>query len=117
MRARTSAGSSPSSGTGKRLSRGLTSATSVGVDPGLLDERAPFLDLGLEVLLQGGRRGLVGRVGGRAEVGEALLHRRVLDRFLQGGHQLVEDRLLQALGAVQAVPDADLEALEALLLQ
>src|ERR1041384_8831031 len=70
------------------------------VHAGLLDERAPFVDLALEVRLQRRGRRLVGRVGRRAEVGEALLHGVVLQRVLQRGDELVERGLRQALGRV-----------------
>ena len=67
--------------------------------------------------LQRRRRGLVGRIGGRAKVGEFLAHALVLHAVLQRADELVEDRLWRALGRVERVPDAHLEALQALLLE
>src|ERR1044071_9446662 len=91
--------------------------TLVGVDARFLDDRRPLVDLGLQVLLQRGRGRFLGRIGRRAELGEALLHRLVLERCLQRGDELVGHRFLQALWRVKPVPDADLEALEALLVK
>src|SRR5574342_111 len=113
MRARTSSGRSSSRGTAKRLiGAPLTGLASVGVDTGLLDDRPPLVDLRLQVRGERGGRGLVYRVGLRAEIGEALVDRFVLQRGLQRGDEFVDGRLGRALGRIQAVPDADLEALQ-----
>src|SRR2546422_4016812 len=83
------AGSACSPGSRKTASRNFL----IRVHPGLLDERAPFVDLGLEVLAQRLGRGLAHRHGLGAEIGEALLHRVVLDGLLERGDELVNHRL------------------------
>src|SRR2546422_6121304 len=65
------AGSACSPGSRKTASRNFL----IRVHPGLLDERAPLVDLRLEVLAQRFGRGLAHRHGLGAEIGEALLHR------------------------------------------
>src|SRR6185295_16618798 len=89
----------------------------VGVDARLLDERRPFVHLALQVRLERLRRALLRRHGRGPELGEALLHHRVLQAFLERGDELVEHGLRRALGRVQAVPDGDLEALQSLLVE
>src|SRR3989449_7839813 len=88
------AGSACSPGSRKTASRNFL----IRVHPGLLDERAPLLDLGLEELAQRLGRGLAHRHGLGAEIGEALLQRVVLDGLLQRGDELVNHRLRRALG-------------------
>src|SRR6266851_3105787 len=87
-------------------------SASVRVLARFLDDGAPLVDFRLEELVQRFRGSAVERVGFGAEVGEALLYRRVLKRLLQGRDQLVDRGLGRAFRRVQPVPDADLEALQ-----
>src|SRR4051812_17660466 len=76
-------------------------AGSVGVDAGCLDHRLPLGDLGLEMLVERCRSGLV--LGNRLgpQVGEALQHVLILQRALKCRGKLVDGRLRRSGGRVQ----------------
>src|SRR5262245_42761839 len=75
----------------RRQAAGLLRSTrpSVRVLPRLFDDRLPLGELRREVLLQVGGRRLLERNGLGAEIGEALLHRRILERELERLDELV----------------------------
>src|SRR5215470_553779 len=77
--------------------------------PGCLDDRAPAVDLALDQL---GKALLAASRAGRnvaAEVEQPLARRRIVQRLVERGTELVEGRLRCPLGREQRVPGGRLE--------
>src|SRR4051812_39233618 len=93
---------------------GRTSKTdlSVRVNSRRFDHRLPFGDFGGKVLVECRRCGTFLRYWLGAEVGQTLDHLLVLERALEGGGQLVDNRLRGALRGVKAVPCDNFKALD-----
>src|SRR5256885_6007470 len=83
--------------------------------PCLLDDRRPAVDLAEELCPQRLRRGigLPDRLG--VDIGEPLHQLRILQRSLQRADELLRRRGRRAGRRIEAMPDADLESLEARL--
>ena len=83
---------------------------SVGIDPGLLDDRTPPVDFSLEMFAQRfGRSTLLFHWFG-AQFGEPLLYVIVLQRLLQSSSEFVDHWLRRALRRIESMPDRNLEA-------
>src|SRR5262249_33958309 len=88
----------------------MTRSMSLRPDGRRLDQRPPFLDLGLVV--GGERRGglLLGRRNLLAEIGEALLHGGIGERMHGGLGELVHHVRRRSLRHPHAVPGRDIDA-------
>src|SRR5712691_7834154 len=78
------------------------------------DWNGPFLDLGLDKLLQIVRRAPLARNGGDADLAQPLAHRRRIDGGACGLVELLHDRGGRALGQEEAVPGPGVEIGDAL---
>src|SRR5262249_4071211 len=97
---------------GYKLHPGITS---IRVLPGLLDDRRPAVDLAEELHAQRLRRGIALPDRRGVDIGEPLAQLRILQRSLQGADELLHRPGRRAGWRIEAMPDTDLEPLEARL--
>src|SRR5262245_42013726 len=98
------------------IAQPILHTASIRVLPSFLDDRGPAVDLAQELRPQRLRRGIAlpDRLG--VDIGEALPQLRVLQRSLQRADELLHRCSRRASRRIEAMPDTDLESLEACLI-